>query len=98
MPKSKAVVPSTFDPHSYTDDRLGMPETAMDAMLDGMVESRFVDNACLEDGGAGKTAIHTPYENTSVTDMQVVRSDLTRYEDRPAPRDTKRYDYPHRGY
>lgn len=91
-------MPSTNDPHNYTDDHLGMPETDMDQMIDGSVETRFGMNGCLEEGCSGKLGIDTTFENTSEVTANTVRSDVTRYEDRPAPHDVKRNDYPHRRY
>ncbi len=96
--KSPPVAPSTFDPHSYTNDSLGVPEVDFDNLVDGAVETRFGANGCLEEGCSGKLKIDTTFENTSETYMDVVRSDVTRYEDRPAPHDVKRHDYPHRRY
>ena len=92
------VLPNANAHKTYTDDRLGIPEMDLDNMIDGAVESRFGTAGCLEDGCSGKLPIDTTYENYSEAYMDVVRSDVTRYEDLPAPRDVKRGDYPHRRY
>lgn len=90
------VLPSGNELHVYTDDRLGMPEMDLDNLIDGAVETRFVMSADMKEGVSGKLEIDTTYENTSETEMDVVRSDVTRYEDTPAPHDTKLHMYPHR--
>ena len=82
----------------YTDDSLGMPEMDLDSMIEGSVETRFGVNADMKEGVAGKLAIDTTYENTSESEMDVVRSDVTRYDESPAAHDTKLYKYPHRRY
>ena len=96
--KSIPVVPSTNRASNYTNDQLGSPEVDMDQMIDGSVETRFGMNACLVEGCSGRLDIDTTFENTSEVTMDVVRSDVTRYEDLPAPRDTIRHKYPHRLY
>jgi len=83
--------------NNYTDDALAMPEMDMENMISQSVEGRFFASECsLEEGCNHRMAIDTTYENTSEAYMDVVRSDVTRYEDRPAPHDVKRGDYPHR--
>lgn len=96
--KAMPVLPTGNDHHVYTDDRLGIPERDFENMVGAQVETRFGMAGCLEDGCSGKLPIDTTYENYSEGYMDVVRSDVTRYEDRPAPHDVKRWQHPHRRY
>lgn len=75
---------------------LEWPAKDLDALINESVETRFGSNQSLTEGVSGLLSIDTTFENTVETTLNVVRSDVTRYQDRPAPHDTKRWAYPHR--
>lgn len=99
--RTKNPVALTLDGNAdnYTNDHLSMPQKDIEGMISESVEGRFFGAECdLSEGCNHRMAIDTSFENTSEPYMDVVRSDVTRYEDRPAPHDVKRGEYPHRRY
>jgi len=83
---------------AYTDFGLVLPEMDIENLMENSVESRFKAGASYEEGCNGQMGIDTSFENTSQPNLDLVSSDLTRYEDLPAPRDVARGKYPHREY
>ncbi len=99
MPKkAKPVELTGRGKMDYTFDALSPVEVDVENLMRTSVEAEFHAGQSIDDGCSGKLEIDTSYENTSQPTMELVSSDMTRYENVPAPRDKDRHKYPHREY
>ena len=71
-------------------------EIDVDALMLESFHERFKAGESLKEGVSGQLQIDTQYENNVQESLPLVSSDRTRYEDKPAARDTVAHTFPWR--